>query len=119
ITPAEAGYHAETLPIRRDPEFGDKLKGDEVVLHNFAFPFSGKSWTSFSAGVSGSIRFGPAQGSGRSDARADRGGGVSIGRFDPLQDAAARLINSVPAICVFFKLRMSGPRFVKESPDRV
>jgi hypothetical protein len=57
-------------------------------------------------GVTGNIRFG-----GDS--------GVSIGRFDQLRTAARALVNTVPAICVFFKPRMSGTRYSKELPGRV
>src|SRR5207302_9154220 len=64
-----------------------------------------------SVGTTGSIRSGAAQGGGR-------GGGVSIGRLDQLQEAARALINTAPAICVFFKPRMSGARYVKELADR-
>src|SRR4029077_17427329 len=46
-------------------------------------------------------------------------GGVSIGRFDPVAGGAALLVNTDPAICVFFKPRMSGNRYVKELQDRV
>ena len=66
----------------------------------------------------GSISFGPspnAPGGGGGQ----RGGGVSIERFAQLQDAARTLINTTPAICVFFKPRMSGKRYVKELADRV
>src|SRR5207244_2285343 len=48
-----------------------------------------------------------------------RGGGVSVDRFAQLQDAARTLINTGPAICVFFKPRMSGTRYVKELADGV
>jgi hypothetical protein len=86
---------------------------DENVMGKanlFEFPFSEKNWDTFSAGVTGSIRFGAAAG-GR--------GGISIGRFDRLQYAAHNLIDTVPAICVFFKPRMNGKRYVKELADRV
>src|SRR5260370_762521 len=120
FTPDTGGYRAENLAFQWDAEFGAALVGSEVTPHNFAFPFSGKSWDSFSVGPTGSIRFGAAQGrGGDSGAGGGRGGGVSIGRFDQLQDAARSLINTVPAICVFFKPRMSGTRYVKELPDRV
>ncbi len=62
-------------------------------------------------GVTGSIRFGAAAGGGR-------GGGVSIDRFAQLQEAGRTLINTAPAICVFFKPRMSGSRYLKELDDR-
>ncbi|MGB8473183.1 MAG: hypothetical protein WCE61_03725, partial [Candidatus Acidiferrum sp.] len=54
----------------------------------------------------------------RGDA-AGRLGGVQIGRFDQLSEAAETLINTVPAICVFMKPRMYGDRYVKELADRV
>lgn len=69
----------------------------------------------FSVGVTGSIAFGPPPAGGRGG----RGGGVSIERFAQLQEAAPALLNTVPAICVFFKPRMSGTRYVKELADRV
>src|SRR5213082_113426 len=99
FTPEGAGYRAENL-----------------TLHNFSFPYSGQSWDSFSVGVNGSISFGAAQ---SSPGGGGRGGGVSVDRFAQLQDAARTLINTGPAICVFFKPRMSGTRYLKELTDRV
>ena len=121
FTPGSAGYRVESSPLRWDADFGQELSGHEVTLHNFAFPFSGKTWTSFSVGVTGSIRFGEADnppGFGMGPTPRDQGG-VSIGRFDPLSEGAANLVNTVPAICVFFKPRMSGKNYVKELADRV
>ena len=115
FTPEGAGYRAENLALRWDPEFGAELAGAQVTLRNFAFPYSGKSWDSFSVGTTGAISFGAVQG----DGRRGRGGGVPIGRFDQLQEAARTLINTIPAICVFLKPRMSGHRYVKELVDRV
>src|SRR5204862_7329170 len=66
--------------------------------------------------VNGSISFGAAQ---SSPGGGGRGGGFSIDRFAQLQEASRTLINTVPAICVFFKPRMSGTRYVKELADRV
>jgi hypothetical protein len=120
FTPAAAGYRVEKLPLNWDADFGSPLSGHEVMLKNFAFPFSGKNWNSFSVGVTGSIRFGEknsAPGEFGAPPRGDEGG-VSIGRFDPLSEGAANLVNTVPAICVFFKPRMSGSEFVKELADR-
>lgn len=111
FTPKDGGYRVENRALEWDGEFGEAVSNPQVTLHNFAFPFSGKSWESFSVGISGSIRLGgPAGG---------RGGGVSIGRFDQLQEAARTLVNTNPAICVFLKPRMSGTRYVKELADRV
>jgi len=69
LTPGNGGYRAEKTGLRWDADFGQELSTREVTLHNFSFPFSGKSWTSFSVGVTGSIRFG-----GQDDASAGRGG---------------------------------------------
>lgn len=110
-----SGYRVETSALQWDADFGTELTGHEVTLHNLVFPFSGKIWNSFQAGVTGSISFGESRGA------SDRGrdGGVSIGRFDPLAEAASGLMNTVPAICVFFKPRMSGRVYAKELADAV
>ncbi len=122
FSPEGSGYRVENTALQWDPEFGPELTGAEVTLHNFAFPFSGKDWNSFLVGTTGSISFG--EGSERSegfDGPVPRGrvAGVSIGRFDPLGEAAGTLVNTVPALCVFFKPRTSGPHYVKELADRV
>jgi hypothetical protein len=103
------------LPLEWVSDFGDELKTPQVALHGFTFPFSGKRWDSVSVGATGSIGFAANPRGGRGG----MGGGISIGRFDALQFAARGLINTVPAICAFFKPRMSGKRYVKEMPDRV
>jgi len=118
FTPDGNGYRAENLALSWDSEFGKEISDPEFPLHNFSFPYSGKTWDSLSVGLNGSISFGapqapPGGGGGQ------RGGGVSVERFAQLQDAARTLINTVPAVCVFFKPRMSGKRYVKELPDRV
>jgi hypothetical protein len=124
FTPGSAGFRVENLPLRWDGDYGQELHGHQVTLHNFSFPFSGKTWNSFSVGVTGSIRFsavGNLAPDGAGPGFGPRGdeGGVSIDRFDPLTEGAASLVNRVPAICVFFKPRISGNRFVKELEDRV
>lgn len=123
FTPTREGYRVENLPLQWDSDFGQKITDPLVALHNFSFPFSGKSWDAFTVGVTGSIRFGEpdrAAGFGFGGGPPPRDpGGVSIGRFDPLSEAAGNLVNAVPALCVFFKPRMSGDRYVKELPDRV
>ena len=114
FTPDGAGYRIENLAEKWDPEFGAPLTQNEVGLKNFAFPFSGKTYNSFSVGVTGSLVFGelPA-------GESRRGGGLSVDRFAELQTASSAIINTVPAISVFFKPRMSGTRYVKELGDRV
>ena len=124
FTPGMGGYRVESLPLGWDGDFGQQLTGHQVGLHNFSFPFSGKSWNSFSVGVTGSIRFAlenstPADVSALAFGPRRNDGGVSIGRFDPLTEGAETLINTDPAICIFFKPRMSGSTFVKELQDRV
>ncbi|HET6181283.1 MAG TPA: hypothetical protein VFE61_30475 [Candidatus Sulfotelmatobacter sp.] len=119
FSPDGPRYRVESGALQWDADFGSELKGTDVTLRELVFPFSGQRWDSFHVGTTGSIRFGePAQqndpfANGRID------GGVSIGRFDPLAEAAGALIDSAPAICVFFKPRTSGPHYVKELPDRV
>jgi hypothetical protein len=117
FSPDGSAYRVENVPFSWDSEFGNPLSDPNATLKQFAFPFSGKSWDSMSVGVTGSITF-PA-GSAQSAGGGGRGGGVSIGRFDQLQRAARGLVNTVPAICVFMKPRMSGTRYVKELADRV
>lgn len=122
FTPGPAGYQIENLPLKWDSDFGQKITEPQATLHAFSFPFSGKNWDSFSVGVTGSIRFGERAGEGGagfdSGPRPPDQGGVSIGRFDALSEAAPSLANTAPAICVFFKPRMLGDRYVKELADR-
>ena len=118
FTPDTGGYRVENLPLRWDPEFGAEMSGSQATLDRFAFPFSGKQWDVLSVGVTGSISFG-APGEGGRGGRGGRGGGVSVDRFAQLQEAGRTLIDTVPAICVFFKPRMSGSRYWKQADDRV
>jgi hypothetical protein len=118
FTPDATRYRVESGDLHWDSDFGPELAGAEVTLHEFAFPFSGQRWDSFRVGATGSIRFGkPAN--DNTDPYGHNDGGVTIGRFDPLAEAASTVIDSAPAICVFLKPRMSGPHYVKELPDRV
>jgi hypothetical protein len=110
-------YRVQTGPLRWESGAGSQPAGPAVTLHQFAFPFSGKRWTSFLVGTSGSIRFG-ARDAGR-DPYGKVDGGVTLGRFDQLSEAAGTVFDSAPAICAFLKPRMSGPHDVKERADRV
>ena len=119
FTPEGTGYRAENLAFQWDVNFGKEATEPQQSFTNFSFPYSGKTWNQLSIGINGSISFGlppsaPAGGGG-----GQRGGGVSIERFAQLQDASRTLINTTPAICVFFKPRMSGKRYLKELADRV
>jgi len=124
FTPSRAGYRVENLPLLWDPDFGAQITNPNVKLKNFAFPFSGQFWNSISVGVTGSIRFGPPArnpfaGELPAGFHIPDFGGVSIARFAQLSQAAGELVNTVPAICVFFKPRMSGKRYVRELNNRV
>ncbi|HKW17189.1 MAG TPA: hypothetical protein VJO35_06765 [Terriglobales bacterium] len=116
--PEHARYRVENSPLQWDQEFGAEVSGNssDVNLHNMSFPFSGKTWNSFRVGVTGWISFGAGE-SRDEEGRQSRG--VSIGRFEPLGEAAGHLFDSAPAICAFFKPRMSGTRYVKELADRI
>ncbi|MGB7134225.1 MAG: hypothetical protein WBD46_02995 [Acidobacteriaceae bacterium] len=122
FTPDGTGYRVQAIPFAWDSEFGPALSSPDITLKNFAFPFSGKSWTSLSVGVTGSIVFGPSEQSGGAEERrfspVNRGGGLSVERFAELKDAAPEFVNRVSAISVFFKPRMSGTRYLKDLPDR-
>ena len=117
--PEGSRYRVENVALTWDSDFGSELKAAEVNLHQFTFPFSGQRWTSFRVGRTGSIRFGEPEKNDSPFPRGPGDGGVTIGRFDPLAEAAARVTDSAPAICVFMKPRMSGPHYVKELSDRV
>jgi hypothetical protein len=116
--PDGSRYRVETVPLEWDSDFGAQLSKAEVTLHQFAFPFSGKQWNSFRVGRTGSIRFSTPE-NASPDAYGHNDGGVIIGRFDPLAEAADTIIDSAPAICVFFKPRTSGPHYAKELADRI
>ena len=119
FTPEGSRYRVENVPLHWDAGFGPELTGGGFDLHEFAFPFSGKSWTSFLVGTSGSIRFGASENDITTDPYGHRDGGIVLDRFDQLSEAARKLSDRTPAICVFLKPRMSGPHYVKELADRV
>jgi hypothetical protein len=132
FTPEGAQYRAETAPFHWDADFGPAMSGSQVELKNFSFPFSGKAFNAFSVGMTGSMTFGePAAAGGRGRGAAGgagggragaggggRGGGLSVDRFAELATAGRQIINTVPAISVFFKPRMNGARYMKELADR-
>ena len=121
FSPFGSSYRVTNETLRWDTTYGVELTGADVRLQRFTFPFSGHRWNSFSVGTAGSIRFGPPLNVGDVDAygRSDGGIAAAIGRFDPLADLAPKLGGRAPAICVFLKPRMSGPRYVRELADRL
>ena len=52
--PDRSAYRVETGALQWDADYGPELSGAEVTLHQFDFPFSGKRWSSFLVGASGS-----------------------------------------------------------------
>jgi hypothetical protein len=121
FSPAGSGYRVRNEALRWDAEYGAELTLSDVTLQRFEFPFSGQRWSSFSVGTAGSIRFGPPPKEGDLDAygRPDGGIAAAIGRFDRLAEVGERLGARAPAIGVFLKPRMTGPRYVRELADRV
>jgi len=115
----DSRYRVESLPLRWDADYGPELTGTEVTVRKFAFPFSGKSWKSLRVGTTGSILLGTLEKSAGGDPYGHRDGGIVLDRFDQLADIGPTLVNRAPAICVFLKPRLSGPRYVKELSDRV
>ena len=119
FTPEGPRYRVENLAGEWDADFGPEMNGNEATLQNFEFPFSGKKWNKFWVGVTGSMTFGePSGGPGRAGRGGGGRGGISVDRFAELQEAGRTLINTVPAISVFFKPRLSGKRYLKELADR-
>ena len=114
--PQHSRYSVRVTSLQWESDFGPELSESDVVLHHFSFPFSAKMWNSFRVGNTGWISFGASQ---TQDDEGNSSQGVSVGRFDPLADAAGQLLDSAPAICAFFKPRMSGSRYMKELADRV
>src|SRR5215471_16642561 len=83
FTPEGSKYRAENIAWHWDPEFGPEVSGSQAMLKKFSFPFSGKSWESFSVGITGSMTFGDPPAGGRGG----RGGGISVDRFAELAQA--------------------------------
>src|SRR5687767_1159802 len=119
--PVGSSYRVTNKPLRWDPNYGVQFTGADVALQRFSFPFSGQRWSSFSVGTTGSLRFGPSPKEHDVDAYGNPDGGIAsaIGRFDRLAEVGSKLGAHAPAICVFLKTRMSGPRYVRELADRV
>lgn len=119
FTPDGSGYRVGSGPLNWDSDYGPELGNAEADLKRFAFPFSGKLWNSLLVGTTGSIRFGGSEKDVGLDPYGHRDGGIVLERFDRLAEVASKLIDKAPAISVFLKPRMSGPRYLKELSDRV
>jgi hypothetical protein len=119
FTPEGSRYRVENGPLHWYSDYGAEFPGAEASLQKFAFPFSGKLWKSFLVGATGSIRFGADGRDVGLDPYGHGDGGIILDRFDELGEVASKLTEKSPAICVFLKPRMSGPRYLKELSDRV
>ena len=119
FTPDGSGYRVASGSLNWDSDYGPEMASAEANFKRFAFPFSGESWNSLLVGTTGSIRFGAAEKDVGLDPYGNRDGGIVLDRFDELAEVAGKLIDKAPAICVFLKPRMSGPRYLKELSDRV
>src|SRR5438128_4336861 len=64
FTPDGSGYRAENVAWHWDSDFGTAMTDSQATLKCFSFPFSGKTWNSFTVGITGSMTFGE-QASGR------------------------------------------------------
>ena len=114
FVPDGAGYRVETVKAAWDTALGTPLAANQVALHDFRFPFSGRTWDTLSV-QTGTITFGAPT----ARTRNARGGGFYVDRFAELRVAAGTLLNQLPGIAAFLKPRMTGPRYVSERPDRV
>jgi hypothetical protein len=121
FSPDGSRYRVTNQTLQWEADYGVELTGSDVSLQRFTFPFSGQRWSVFSVGTTGSVRFGPPLSVGDVDPYGQLDGGIAsaIGRFDRLADVGGRLGARAPAICVFLKPRMAGPRHVRELADRV
>lgn len=111
-------YRIESRPLDWDSDFGAELAGARATLHGFAFPFSGRSWTSVLVGTTGSLRFGRSDTDIKPDPYGHLEGGIALDRFDQLAEVASQLAREAPAIAVFLKPRLTGKHYFKELPDR-
>jgi hypothetical protein len=107
FTPTATGFRAENVALQWDAAIGQAIQGNSVRLTKFSFPFSGKSWDSLQVLTTGLVTFG----GGYND--------IGFDRFVHMKDAGPGMVNKIPVIAAFFKLRMNGTRYVNELADRV
>lgn len=107
FTPAAGGFRVENRPLAWDTAQGPAMQGNTVRLTKFAFPFSGRTWDSLQVLNTGLITFG----GGYND--------LGFDRFVHMQTAGPAMVDKIPLIAAFYKLRMNGARYVSEQSDRV
>src|SRR5689334_4696953 len=57
FTPDGSRYRAGNVAWQWDSDFGAEMNGSQATLKSMSFPFSGKTWSSFSVGMTGSMTF--------------------------------------------------------------
>ena len=119
FTPSRFGYRVHNSDLHWENDIGPELTAGNVTLHQFHFPYGGKTWDKFLVGPNGSIRFGLTEEKAALDPYGKKGGGISFDRFDQLGKAGSTFGHNAPVICVFFKPRLFGPRYAKEMADRI
>ncbi|MEX2283473.1 MAG: hypothetical protein WEE89_13400 [Gemmatimonadota bacterium] len=107
FTPSGSGFRAQNLPLQWDTARGSAMQGNAVRLSRFSFPFSGRNWEEMQVLGTGLITFG----GGYND--------IGFDRFVHMQTAGPGMVNKIPVIAAFFKLRMNGARYLNELPDRL
>jgi hypothetical protein len=111
VSPANGGdsggFRVENRPLEWNAATGSPLSGDTVRLARFTFPFSGKTWETLQVQNTGIIGFG-------GDYRS-----LGFDRFIHMKTAGAAMVNKIPVIAAFMKLRMNGTRHVNELDDRL
>ncbi|MEX1183568.1 MAG: hypothetical protein WEF86_10075 [Gemmatimonadota bacterium] len=109
FSPEDVGYRVENVALQWDDQFGTETDS-AVTLRNFAFPFSGRRYTSFDVGI-GELTF--------PDERTENRVGFEMERYARMLNVGRSFINMVPGIAAYVKPRLDGETFVKELPDRV
>ena len=128
FTPEGNGYRLETVPLQWETTFGAAVQGP-VTLHNFQFPFSGRSWRAFNVAL-GSITFGDfaATGRGRGSGvpagnRTGAGGSIRAGfqmdRYASMATVGSTFVNMIAGIAVYVRNGWTGQRYANELADRV
>jgi hypothetical protein len=106
FTPDGSSLRGASLPLDWINEPGEPLPGRDLEL-GFAFPFSGRTWTSAVVDTMGLITFG-----GSYD-------DFGLGRYVHYELIGPAMVDTVPAIVPFLKHRMRGQRSVHRNAERV
>ena len=117
FTPEGSRYRVETIPTKWDSEFGTEMSGSEAHTEEFRVPFLRQELEHVLCRYDRVDHLRPACGSSGASSlgrRCKTGWRPSVDRFAELQQAGPAFINTVAAISVFFKPRLTGMRYLKE-----